>query len=392
MIDTSSMFTMLEVVIIIFIAILFGIIMGYMITYSNRISKFSKVDEIINTYQDIAENYYGEITEDDLANAAIKGMIDSLNDPFSSYLSEEENNNFKEVVDGSFVGIGVTIIFENTGNRIIDVYENSPAAKAGMQIDDILVEVNGIDVKTLPPSEVSNLVRGEKGSTVSITVKRGEKELTYEVKRDEIELKTVIGEIIPHENHQVGYLKISSFSSNTYKQFESTLKNLEERGIDRLVIDVRDNVGGHLLQTKKILSLFFPKKTVLYQIESKTKTQKVYSESKESREYPVAVLINSASASASEIVASCFQENYEKSVIIGLRSYGKGTVQKSQELSNGTSIKYTTEKWLTSKGVWLNGIGVTPTIEVSQTEEYYKEPIIEKDAQLQNALNQLDHF
>ena len=382
----SATFSMLEVVMIIFISVIFGVIMGYMITYTNKISKYSKIDEIINTYHELSDNYYPGVSEDDLANAAIKGMVESLGDPYSSYLDKEESDNFKETVDGSFTGIGVTILLESTGNRIIEVLEDSPAEKAGLKTDDIIVMVDTVGARTLAPSELATLVRGEKGTSVSITVERQGEVLTFQMKRDTIPLPSVNSEVL---DSGIGYIQITSFASNTYKQFKKALQKVEKENIRSLVIDVRNNFGGHLDQTKKILSLFFPKKTVLYQIESKGKVEAIYSTSKESRSYPVAVLVNESSASASEILASCFQENYEKSIVIGTRSYGKGTVQKSQTLSNGTSIKYTTEKWLTAKGAWLNDTGLLPDIEIKQTETYYENPTVENDTQLQVAIQEL---
>ena len=161
---------------------------------------------------------------------------------------------------------------------------------------------------------------------------------------------------------------------------------MEKKKIDSLILDVRSNPGGHLLQTRQILSLFFDKKTVLYQVQAKKTKKKVYSLSNDKREYPIVVLIDSGSASASEILASCFKENYKNINIIGNKSYGKGTVQKSKSLNSGTSIKYTTEKWLTSKGKWINKKGVKPNIEVSLGEEYVNNPGHETDAQLQKAI------
>jgi carboxyl-terminal processing protease len=199
----------------------------------------------------------------------------------------------------------------------------------------------------------------------------------------------VYDSLIEENNKKIGYLQVTSFSNNTYKQFEMKLKKLEKDNIQSLIIDVRDNPGGQLLQTKDILSLFFPKDTVLYQIESKNSKIKVRSTTKESRSYPIAVLINSNSASASEILASCFQERYKKAIIVGSTSYGKGTVQKSQNLSSGTSIKFTTQKWLTSKGKWLEKNGIVPDFVVNQSEEYYQETCMENDAQLQEAITQI---
>ena len=199
----------------------------------------------------------------------------------------------------------------------------------------------------------------------------------------------LIGNVFEKDGQRIGYLSIEIFASNTYKQFNKQLKSLEKQGIDSLILDVRDNPGGHLNQINDILSLFFNKKTVLYQIESKGATQKVYSTGNKNRTYDIAVLINGSSASASEILASCFQDNDEHAVIIGTKSYGKGTVQKSFELSTGASLKYTTERWLTAKGAWLNGEGVTPDIVIEQSSEYQTLPTYDVDAQLQKAIEVL---
>ena len=389
--DNSS-FSFIEVMIIIVISILFGIVVGYLITYSNspfyRLNH-SGLNEIIQTYHNIVDNYYGELDEDELSSAAIKGMVNSLDDPYSSYMEEDVATEFNETVDGSFVGIGVMIQYEEHYSRIIEVYEDSPASKTGLQVEDLIVKVDGTDVYDTTGDALSKLIRGKKDTKVTVTVRRGEEEIDYVLTRGVIALPSVHSEVFESEGKKIGYIKIDSFAANTYDQFKKALVKLEKDSISGLVLDVRDNPGGHLLQTKQILSMFFPKKTVLYQVETKSLKQKAYSTTKESRSYPVAVLINSSSASASEILASCFQENYSKAFIIGKTSYGKGTVQKSQTFSNGTSIKYTTQKWLTSKGVWFDNVGLTPDIEVDQDSAYYRNPVYENDAQLQAALGKL---
>ena len=347
------------------------------------------LSEIVSTYREITDSYYGDVDQDKLANAAVKGMIESLNDPYSSFMDEDVTSEFNETVDGSFVGIGVVIQFTEEGNRIIEVYDDTPAAKAGVQVDDQIIKVDGEDVKEVMGDDLSQFIRGEKGSKVTITVLRGDKEIDLKMTRDTIDLPSVYDDIVERDGKKIGILQITSFSTNTYKQFEKKLLELEEKKISSLVIDVRDNHGGQLQQTKEILSLFFPQKTVLYQIEDKDGKTKVYSDTKESRSYPIAVLINTNSASASEILASCYQDNYKKAIIVGNNSYGKGTVQKSQTLSSGTSIKFTTQKWLTSKGVWLEKNGVVPDYVVNQTEEYFNEPTMENDAQLQEAITQI---
>ena len=195
--------------------------------------------------------------------------------------------------------------------------------------------------------------------------------------------------IFEKDDMKIGYICIETFAANTYEQFRNVLKDLESENINSLIIDVRDNPGGHLNQAKKILSLFFDKKTVLYQLQTKDKIKKVYSSSNKKRTYDIAVLINSNSASASEILASSFQDNYKNSVLIGVKSYGKGTVQQEVLLSTGASMKYTVEKWLTAKGKTIEGSGIVPDKEIEHNPLYYLQPSDENDVQLQKAFEVL---
>lgn len=387
--DLAS-FTILEVVLIIIIAILFGVIVGYFINYSrNDTTKDSSLNEVVSTYNNIVNNYYGNLDKNRLSDAAIKGMIESLDDPYSNYMDGNAAEDFNESIDGSFTGIGVVIQNGEEYTTIIEIYDNAPAKKAGMQVGDIIIKVNGNDVKGMTGNDLAKMIKGKKGTKVNITVKRDDKEISIDVKRDVVDLISVNDKIIEYEGKNIGYIRINNFAANTYSQFYKSLKALESKKIDSLIIDVRSNPGGHLQQTKQILSLFFNSKTVLYQIKSKGKVERVYSYSNESRKYPVAVLIDRASASASEILASCFKENYKKVFIVGNTTYGKGTVQKTQTLKDGTTIKYTTETWLTSKGKSINQVGVTPTVEVNLTEKYVENPCDDNDDQLKEALNKL---
>lgn len=387
--DLAS-FTILEVILIVFISLLFGVIVGYLINYSrNDTTKDSNLNEIVYTYNSIIKNYYGDIDKNKLKESAIKGMVESLDDPYSGFMTGKTANDFNESIDGSFTGIGVMIQDGSDYTTVVQVFDDSPAKKAGIEVGDNIIKVNDSDVIGKTGTEIAEIVRGEKGTKVDITVRRNEKEITMTLKRDIVDLISVTDKIIEYDGKNIGYIRIDSFAANTYSQFYKSLKALENKKIDSLIIDVRSNPGGHLQQTKQILSLFFNSRTVLYQIKSKNSIEKVYSYSNETRSYPIAVLIDSASASASEILASCFKENYKKVYIIGNTSYGKGTVQKTQMLSNGVTIKYTNETWLTSKGKSIDKVGVTPTIEVFLTEEYANNPVDENDDQLKQALNTL---
>lgn len=392
-IDVRSAFTIWEVIVIIFISVLFGIVIGFIITYGrgplNVGRENSRINEVISTYNNILDNYYKDASEDKLADGAIKGMIESLDDPYSVYMNKSTTNNFNETVDGSFIGIGVTVLYEERYNKIIEVNEKGPADKAGLKVDDIILEVGGKSAEDICGDDLAALIRGKKGTKVDILVERGGKKKKFTVVRDVIEVESVISTNFLRDGKKIGYLNITSFAANTAGQFSKKLKSLEKKKIDSLIIDVRDNPGGHLLQAKEILSKFFDKKTVLYQIETKNTDEKVYSNSREKRTYPIVILTNSGSASASEVLVSCFKENYKNSMIIGEKTYGKGTVQKSKSLANGTSIKYTTQSWLTSKGRSINDVGIEPDLEVSQDAEYYKVPNYDNDKQLQEALDKI---
>lgn len=384
----KATFSILEVLIFILISIVFGVWIGYIITYHrNPLDK--NVSKIVSTYHNIIDDYYDKVDGNKLADAAVRGMIDSLNDPYSSYMDESSTDSFQDKINGSFVGIGVTVVYEGDYHRVIDVLVNGPAEKAGIKKDDVIIKVNGKSVKNVVGDDFTKLIRGKKNEKVEITIKRGEKEIDLTLKRDIIMIDSVSNDVFDFDDKKIGYIKIDSFAANTASQFSKSLNNLEKKNISGLVIDVRDNHGGYLLQVQEILSMFFPKKTLLYQIESKNVKKSIKSLSKDSRSYPIAVLINGESASASEVLASCFQEKYNKSVIVGIKSYGKGTVQKPRYLSNGTSIKYTTQKWLTAKGKNLDGKGVIPDVLIEQSEEYYTNPSYDTDIQLQKALEQV---
>lgn len=387
--ENDSKFSIFEVVIIIFISIVFGIIVGYVLTYTRSplgsVKSNSKLSEIISTYNSIKDNYYKEIDDDTLVNAAVSGMIGSLDDKYSNYMDSSTTDSFNESVEGSFVGIGITIMYDGEYNKIIAVDDKGPSNKI-LKVDDLIVEVSGKDVRGIYGDDLKKLIRGKVGTTVKIKVLRNNKNLTFSIKRTNIEIETVKSNYFDVESKRIGYLDVDVISSNTYKQFNKNLKRLENKNIDSLIIDLRDNPGGHLSQTKEILSMFFNKKTVLYQLKDKDTKKKIYSSSNETRSYPIVILVNDGSASASEIITSCFMENYNNIKVVGTTTYGKGTVQQSHQLSTGTSIKYTVQEWLTSNGKSINEKGIKPDEELLMNSEYYSNPTYNTDNQLQKAI------
>lgn len=392
-VEKRSGFNLLEMIIVMGITLLFGVLIGSAITYSRQSGKvetnFAQVpkqfQEFMVTYQNILDNYYEKLDENKLLDAGIKGMIEYLDDTHSVYMDEAESQAFNEKVEGNYVGIGAEVTLENGMAKISSMFDGSPAIKAGLQVGDIIKQVNGEEVTGKTLNSISGLIKGKKNSTVKIKVLRNEEEKEFVVIRDTVEIASVHKNIYEQNGKKIGYLQMDIFAANTAKQFESELKKLEDEQIDSLIIDVRGNPGGHLTQVSEILSLLLEKGKILYQIETKGIKEPTYDWTKDKRDYPIAVLINHSSASASEILAAALKEVYGAH-IVGITSYGKGTVQKAYELNSGATIKYTTQKWLTPNGNYIDQIGVEPTETVELNEAYYTNPSVEMDNQLQKAL------
>ena len=393
-VEHKSGFNIVEVLIIIVVSIAFGVAVGNALSIFRQEYQGEEVSdslqELIAVYNNILDSYYEDLDEQELADAAINGMMSSLDD-YSMYMDEENATTFNETVDGSYQGVGVTITV-NDDNQflILDVSADSPAEKAGIRSNDILTKIDGdaLDGKSL--DDVTSLVRDSGKEKIIFTLLRDGEELEKEVSLGTVDLVSVLSDVYPLNNGNAGYIYINSFAANTYKQFKKELKKLEKDNINSLIIDVRSNPGGHLGQTKKILELFMNKGSTLYQVQFKDDITNIKDKTKASRSYPVVVLMNSSSASASEILAASFQDSYEDATLIGEKTYGKGTVQTAYSLSDGSSIKYTTEKWLTPKGKWIDGVGVTPDKNILLTDEYLSNPIPENDFQLQSALDYLE--
>ena len=372
---------------------LFGLVIGCIICFNidtiNGRKVSSDLKEFVTIYNDINDNFYNKTDSKKLLDSAISGMVGSLNDPYSTYMNKENTDKFNQSINGEYVGIGVTVQYKDDYNEVIEVFDGSPAKKVGIKVGDILLTVDGKKVKGIYGDDLTKLIKGKEGTKVKIVVKRGKKEKKFVVTRKAIKLDSVTSKVITNNKNKIGYISITSFADNSYKQFKNNIKELEDKKIKSLIIDVRDNPGGHLSQVNNILDLFYDKKTVLYQIEVKGKITKVYAKKADSKNYPVVILMNNFSASASEVLASCFKDNYDKAYIVGEESYGKGTVQKAKTLSSGSSFKYTTQKWLTSKGKSLNEVGLKPDYEVVLPEKYYYDPVDENDTQLQKAIELL---
>ena len=389
--DRDSMYSFKEVVVIMFFSLGLGFFAclsfvkifnngrSYM-ALSNDLSKF------VDTYYAIKDNYYGELDNEKLVDSAIKGMIDAVGDEYTSYSDTDDADNFKQTVSGIYEGIGCTVGV-NLDNKIVvvDMFKDSPAEKAGLKVGDIIIKIDGEDFVGKSSTDMSNYVKSSKNSKVVLTIIRDEETMELDVERKKIEIPYVSGEVITKDDIKIGYIDISLFSSTIYDQFKRELEKLEKENISGLVIDVRGNSGGYLSGVTDILNLFLKKGDVIYQLESGNKKQIKKDTTKEKRDYPVAVLVNGGSASASEILASAIKESYN-GFVVGTKTYGKGTVQQTTTLPDGSMVKYTVQKWLTPNGNWVNEVGVEPTDTVELDISYAENPIMENDNQLQKAL------
>lgn len=388
--DKNKKFNLMEVIAIMIIVGIFGMLTGGILMYGRGALNYGikkELREFSDTYTEILNEYYKDVDEKGLLEAGINGMVDYLGDPYSVFMDNETSTAFNEKVNGEYIGIGTEIIQYTEDLRVefANVYEDGPAYDAGIRNGDILIKVDGKETKDMNVSDIAKIVKGKEGTTVKIGVLREEKELEFNVKRKSIDIDSVTSEIIEYEDKKIGYIVIDIFAANTNEQFKKELVSLEKNKIDSLVIDVRGNSGGYLTTVTDILSMFLKKGEMVYQLKTKDKIEKIYDKTDEKRNYKVAILVNGGSASASEMLTAAMKDTYH-AYTIGTTTFGKSKVQKTQDLSNGTTIKYTFQEWLTPKGVSVGDKGITPEYEVNYTPEDEEHKY---DSQLQKALDLL---
>lgn len=385
-----ELYTSKEVIIVMIFSIGIGILMCFggisIITGKNYLAVTKDLKKVVDTYYAIVDNYYGELDRDKLIDGAVEGMISSVGDTFTSYSDIDSTSSFDETINGSYEGIGCTVATLEDGTiSVIDMFEDSPSYKAGLKVGDIILKVDGESYEGKNSNDISNYIKNSGKSKIVLTVKRDNEEKDISINLSKVEIPHVSGKVIEQDSKKIGYIKISLFASNSYKQFKNKLDELEKSNINDLIIDVRDNSGGYLSSVTDICNLFLDKGKVIYQLEDSKGKVKKKDTTKEKRKYDIVVLINGGSASASEILASAIKESYGGD-IVGTNSYGKGTVQQTKKLLDGSMIKYTTQKWLTPDGNSINEVGVTPTKVVELNEEYFNNPTTENDNQLQEAI------
>lgn len=334
----------------------------------------------------IQKEYIGEVDEDALQTGICQGYVGALGDPYSAYYDEEQTSALMETTQGEYGGIGV-VLTQNLDTGITtasSVYEDSPAMKAGMKDGDIIYQVEGRDVSGMDLEEISGNIKGEKGTTVEITVLRGEdrEEVTLTITRDTIQAETVKTRMLEDE---IGYLAISEFDSVTLEQYKEGLAELKAQGMEGLIVDLRGNPGGNLDTVCEILDLMLPEGLIVYTEDKDGNRQEFTSDEAQEVQVPLAVLVDGNSASASEIYAGAIQD-YGIGQIVGTKTYGKGVVQTIYDLKDGTSLKLTVAEYFTPNGRDIDGEGITPDVEVAYQRD---ENDPEADNQLDRAVEAL---
>ncbi len=340
-----------------------GIILNYQFKkssslYGGKITTDENINEFLETYAEVVDNYYEEVDEKAMIEAAIEGMMNFLEDNYSIYLDESQTDSLSQMLDSTYDGIGIVTV----DNIVYDVYKDSPADKAGLKIDDQIIKINGIEVNADNSEVISETIKNNKDKENEIVVKRGDEELTFKVKTATITIPVTSTDIIKSKNKKIGYLSLSSFSFKSFEEFQNSLMNIEKENIDSLIIDLRNNTGGYLDSAFNIASLFLEKGKVIYSLENKNKVTTYKDETNDKREYKIVILVNNATASASEILTAALHDSYGAEVV-GITTYGKGKVQTMMYYED-TMMKYTSAKWLRPNGECVDGIGIKPDYEI----------------------------
>ena len=338
----------------------------------------------------ISKNYYKDVDRTKLIDGAINGMMESLGDPYSNYMGQETAAQFEESIEGSFTGIGAEVSSQDGNVVVVSPIKGSPAEKAGIRAKDIIMSVNGESLQGLELNKAVNKIRGPKGSSAKVQVKRAGsiEPIEFTIIRDDIDLETVYAHM---EDGGIGVINITQFSLNTGERFKEELAKLEKQNMKGLIIDVRNDPGGVLQVVIDIAEQFVPKGKVIVQVEDKNGKKEQSKSNGSSKPYPITVLMNKGSASASEILAGALQQS-AGATLVGENSFGKGTVQTSydKQMGDGSLLKITIAKWLTPNGDWIHEKGIKPDIAVNQPEYFSVAPINKEKLPLKYDSNNVD--
>lgn len=360
--------------------------------YNGVLSDTSHVQKIEYLEKLIDQEYLGEVDNDEMAEGVYAGLVYGLGDVYSRYYTADEYAQETASTDGAYAGIGVSIQKnKNGGVQIAECYEGGPGAEAGLQTGDVITAINDTDVTDMELSDVVSMIRENKDKTIVLTVLRENEDSSREISVDvtDVELPSVSGEMI---DESTGYIQITQFTGVTPQQYKDTFAELKDKGMERLVIDLRDNPGGLLTSVCDILREILPEGLIVYTEDKYGNREEETCDGKNKLDMPLAVLVNENSASASEIFAGAVQD-HGVGTIVGTTTYGKGVVQELRQLSDGSAVKLTVSNYYTPNGNSINKVGIKPDVEVKLASVLLNKDEIthEEDNQLQKALNVIEN-
>lgn len=377
-------FNLLEVVIIVLITGIVVSVVSGLIVFNNydKIVKNNtertndELSEFIENYNKIVDNYVDEVDKEELIQNAIKGMYNYLGDDYTMYIDEDESENLEDQLTGEYTGLGVEIATyvseDNTNTNVITkVFKDSSAEKAGLKVGDILSKIDDIDLSQKTSSFIADKVKNGTAESFTITYIRDNKENTITIKRTHV----YINSVNTKQYDNTLYMKIDTFSLTTKEQVENAIKGLNNK-TNSLIIDLRDNTGGYLTSANDTAELFLDKGQTIYQLKNRNGIVSKYeSKSNKIRTFKkIVVLVNESTASASEVLTLALKENLN-AIVVGKKTFGKGTVQDKSTLSNGSIVKFTTSYWLSPNGNSINKVGIEPDYEVDGEDEQLNKAI-----------------
>lgn len=386
----KGMIKNIVIILLVLICIIEGAVLKvFVFDGSDGVASTAKLKEI----KALIDRYYLEdVDEDQLEAYTYKGLLAGLGDPYSTYYTKEEYEDLTESMEGVFSGIGAVLQQDADDGtiKVVRVIKDSPAEEAGVKANDILYKIEGKKISSDEDlSEVVSRVKGKEGTNVNLTFLRNEEEIDFTITRKQIENPTVEYEML---DQSIGYIQITEFEEVTVDQFENAMEELEKDGMEKLVLDLRDNPGGLLSSVVSIADQFIGEGMIVYTEDKNGNREEYTADSKESFDQPLAVLINGNSASASEILAGAIQD-YKIGTLVGTTSFGKGIVQSTIKLPDGSALKLTISSYYTPEGRNIHEKGIDPDVEVELDESLEDQSSIKKseDNQLQKAIEVLEN-
>ena len=356
-------------------------------------SSDSSLEKYLNKIKATLNKYYlwkNDINEEDLKNSAIQGYVAGLGDEYTEYIPSDKMKDYTENIMGNFVGVGIYMVADEKSDRVLVYYPipETPADKAGIKPGDLIISVDGTEYTAKDFKNISSFIKGKEGTKVNLVIERDGERMSFDLIREKITTNPITTKLL---DNNIGYIKVPSFDEDTSNGFKEKVKELENQGAKKIIIDLRNNGGGIVDEAVNIADFLLEKgKTIISTVDNKDKKTVTYSKNDPTITIPVVVLVNENSASASEILACSLQDN-ERAKLVGTKTYGKGVIQTVLSLADGSGLKITTEQYYTPKEVSIHKKGIEPNEEVKLPESVKNIYAVEEneDTQLQKAIEML---